>query len=358
MVRQIFREAKDAVKDSFRSGREEVTKTFDNLSNNVRDTYRSVDEFYKNPPHIKLALPSIQVSQNECNTVINVNNNAFITGLNIQYVHRNPYCTPSFKIPEFDPNGYDLCGQVYILLGFGYKLLGFYTEPETSASIPIRIPVGVQDVFKQYQKCYPNTTFETFLGYGDGTGFYYDFIIDDVLIRQESILSVRVNHDCVPLNPPFGYLSLPTFILAQAAFTIYGNKLGIIPELLSRLTTSEYIPEVLRIQSSNKDKGCQYPPPPPEPPPPPLQEDCCRMGCCPNVGQNDQLLRLILKRIGEPKEVTIFDEDLLSTHPVLGGLLSPTQFQNIVGRRFQKTLARMSPNFPFEPQSQESCLGE
>lgn len=48
----------------------------------------------------------------------------------------------------------------------------------------------------------------------------------------------------------------------------------------------------------------------------------------------------------------------LSTHPVLGGLLSPTQFQNIVWRRFQKTLARMSPNFLFEPQSQESCLGE
>jgi hypothetical protein len=42
--------------------------------------------------------------------------------------------------------------------------------------------------------------------------------------------------------------------------------------------------------------------PPPTPPPP--------MSCCPNVQQNDQLLRLILKRIGEPKEVIIFDEDL------------------------------------------------
>jgi len=42
--------------------------------------------------------------------------------------------------------------------------------------------------------------------------------------------------------------------------------------------------------------------PPPLPPPP--------MSCCPKVEQNDQLLRLILKRIGEPKEVTIFDEDL------------------------------------------------
>lgn len=41
------------------------------------------------------------------------------------------------------------------------------------------------------------------------------------------------------------------------------------------------------------------------PPPPPK----C-MCCCPNVEQNDQLLKLILKRIGTPKEVTIFDEDL------------------------------------------------
>jgi hypothetical protein len=41
----------------------------------------------------------------------------------------------------------------------------------------------------------------------------------------------------------------------------------------------------------------------PSPPIPP-------MSCCPNVRENDELLRLILKRIGTPPTVQIFDEDL------------------------------------------------
>jgi hypothetical protein len=42
-----------------------------------------------------------------------------------------------------------------------------------------------------------------------------------------------------------------------------------------------------------------YPPPPPPP-----------MSCCPNTRANDELMRLILKRIGTPQTVTIFDEDM------------------------------------------------
>ncbi|TFI53097.1 hypothetical protein BLD44_017280 [Mastigocladus laminosus UU774] len=43
------------------------------------------------------------------------------------------------------------------------------------------------------------------------------------------------------------------------------------------------------------------------PSPPPPQNKKCKCMCCDN---NDQLLRLILKRIGTPKTVEIFDEDL------------------------------------------------
>jgi hypothetical protein len=42
-------------------------------------------------------------------------------------------------------------------------------------------------------------------------------------------------------------------------------------------------------------------------PPPPPDMSC---NCCPNIQQNDELLRLILKRIGTPVGVEIFDEDL------------------------------------------------
>lgn len=46
---------------------------------------------------------------------------------------------------------------------------------------------------------------------------------------------------------------------------------------------------------------------PPILPPPPPPMTC---NCCPNIQQNDALLRLILKRIGNPQSVTIFDEDM------------------------------------------------
>ncbi len=46
----------------------------------------------------------------------------------------------------------------------------------------------------------------------------------------------------------------------------------------------------------------------PEPPPPPPKEECDCMSCCPQF--DDTLLKLILKRIGKPEKVTIFDEDL------------------------------------------------
>lgn len=45
------------------------------------------------------------------------------------------------------------------------------------------------------------------------------------------------------------------------------------------------------------------------PPPPP--EECCKdMSCCPKNDNLEQLLRLILKRIGTPQTISIFDEDM------------------------------------------------
>ncbi|MBG1268252.1 hypothetical protein [Nostoc sp. WHI] len=55
--------------------------------------------------------------------------------------------------------------------------------------------------------------------------------------------------------------------------------------------------------------GAPAPPPKIEPPPPPKKE-CCKMGCCPDNSNLERLLRLLIKRVGEPKQVTIFDEDL------------------------------------------------
>lgn len=53
--------------------------------------------------------------------------------------------------------------------------------------------------------------------------------------------------------------------------------------------------------------SCTKPKPRQPDPPPPPPMTC---NCCPNVQQNDELLRLILKRIGEPQIAVIFDEDM------------------------------------------------
>lgn len=64
---------------------------------------------------------------------------------------------------------------------------------------------------------------------------------------------------------------------------------------------------------------CEGPEPPPPPPPPPPPRKCDCMGCCPpspNQEKNDRdleeikrLLKLLVKRVGEPQKVVLFDED-------------------------------------------------
>lgn len=45
-------------------------------------------------------------------------------------------------------------------------------------------------------------------------------------------------------------------------------------------------------------------------PPPPKQEECCKMDCCPDNSNIETLLKILIKRVGTPQKVTIFDEDL------------------------------------------------
>ncbi|RAM49470.1 MAG: hypothetical protein C6Y22_22205 [Hapalosiphonaceae cyanobacterium JJU2] len=76
-------------------------------------------------------------------------------------------------------------------------------------------------------------------------------------------------------------------------------------------TVRQYLYDAIRLESIKYDwttfSSCgEFPlnPPPPSPP------EKCKCMCCPGQNNNDQLLRLILKRIGTPKTVEIFDEDL------------------------------------------------
>lgn len=125
-----------------------------------------------------------------------------------------------------------------------------------------------------------------------------DYCVDELDGYVDYVLCVNYSsHDLVN-----GKLKVPSPNIDDYAYFQFPQTLSQPGEFPKRIIQISSIPwELISVD-------CEILPPPPPPilpppPPPPMQ-------CCPNIEQNDQLLRLILKRIGEPKEVTIFDEDL------------------------------------------------
>ncbi|NEU76953.1 hypothetical protein PI95_031770 [Hassallia byssoidea VB512170] len=254
------------------------------------------------------------------------NNGIRINSLGIDFIRRNPNCPVPFteiknyfppplppviepvkKPPPFVPTNYGHCGQLTLHVAFGYLLLGYGVDPLTERTIALEIPVGVDACANKYMECVPSfKSKQQVLESANSTGFGNNFQINGVQIRQEFLFRLEVNHDCASLQPPFGQYSYPVYMISQQYITVFDPVNLVMAELFSRITTSSRKPEVTILNSASDDRSCHYPPLPPDPPPPPPPY----MQCCPNVEQNDQLLRLILKRIGEPKTVTIFDEDL------------------------------------------------
>jgi len=95
---------------------------------------------------------------------------------------------------------------------------------------------------------------------------------------------------------------------STSQFTTLYNSIGV-----NVFATQERAIEIYNVGASTGFYGylatCT-PPPKIEPPPPPPKKECCMSNCCPDNSNIEALLKLILKRIGEPKTVTIFDEDL------------------------------------------------
>jgi hypothetical protein len=91
-----------------------------------------------------------------------------------------------------------------------------------------------------------------------------------------------------------GKLQIPSPNIEDYAYFQFPQGLSKPGEFPKRIIAISSIPWELFSAYCEKEARPPLLPPPLLPPPP--------MSCCPNVQQNDQLLRLILKRIGEPKD--------------------------------------------------------
>ncbi|WP_375470987.1 hypothetical protein [uncultured Nostoc sp.] len=110
---------------------------------------------------------------------------------------------------------------------------------------------------------------------------------------------VRIFQDKLRLQ---GYLEYNksinnTIASSRKTTTITGYDFNIGKEI-TNITIREFTPAIYGL------------PFPPQPPPPPKGKECNCMNCCPNVSNLENLLKIIIERIGEPQKVTIFDEDL------------------------------------------------
>ncbi len=296
MVRQLFKDLKDDLADSFENGKKELT----NLNDKIQD---KLDNLIDYDPNSFITLPEIH--QDGCNTIIRVNSG--FPGTNLQFVYRNPSCLNPPTPPPFEPDSYASCGRLFLRIAWAYIRIRYKFNPIDGSTVPVNVPVSVEGFVAAFTKCHPGYDTAGVLDIPGGTGFVYYYRIGETTVKRNVTETLAVNKGCGNINPPFGRYYLPTYFLGQGDFTVPADAPeGTVSELLSLLTTSVVKPELISLTSDSPDGSCRFPPqisPPPPPPPPP-------MSCCPNVQQNDQLLKLILKRIGEPKEVTIFDEDL------------------------------------------------
>ena len=311
MVRQLYEDIPDKLVDGVHLVRDGLVDTvhlvrdgladivhgvrngLSNVDDVVRDTYRGLKD-----------LPQIQIRQDECNTIVRIN--ASFPGSNLSINYRNPYCELPHHPPPFEPDNYADCGRLFLHIAFGFIRLGYIDDPQTGTRA-IEIPAGVNTVVSKWMECHPGyATKEEVLnvagGGGRGAVFYVGEAVIETLYREP----IYVNHNCAEIRPPLGRYHYPVYIIYQRHYTVSAAApTGTISELFSRITTSSLKPELISLESDSRKRACRYPPeilPPPPPPPP--------MSCCPNTQETDQMLRLILKRIGEPKEVVIFDEDL------------------------------------------------
>ncbi|MBW4644763.1 MAG: hypothetical protein KME23_17670 [Goleter apudmare HA4340-LM2] len=117
-------------------------------------------------------------------------------------------------------------------------------------------------------------------------GFLYNYSTVTNQQQSDYIVNFDVLDSFINVVTPFRQYSIVISNCAEDSFGNIGcdaswDRLNVTNQQISlKLVCSDYI----------KERGT-FPPPPP-------RKECCKMGCCPNNSNVEQLLRLILKKIG------------------------------------------------------------
>ncbi len=297
MVRQTFKDIKDDVKDFFHDAAEEINNDFESAKEFV--SRFKIQE--SDTP--RLFFPDIH--QDECNIIITVPGGL---GSDWKLIYRDPNCqktppppppptppTPGFvAVPEGEDCYASFAFTIRTKDNVVRSISGGVTYYNKGALPPnwafcgdFDVPVPADFPYIrcagfQYDTALPNEDLCV-----DELDGYVDYVLD-VPYSNEDLVNGKLKVPS-PNIKDYVYFAFPQTL----------SKPGKFPKKIIQISSIPW--ELIFTHCKNTP-----PPPPPKVPPPPPPP----MSCCPNVKQNDQLLRLILKRIGEPKEVTIFDEDL------------------------------------------------
>lgn len=276
----------------------------------------------------------IDVAMDECNIVVTVAVSpfAYIKVPSTTFIYRKPECTPKsppvLPLPnDFDDLNFANCGGMSIGIGFCYEILGYENKDLPTggyAEVPIYRGISFKQYISAYRKANPDfDNLDDFqaVGVNGGNGGTYRSK------NFEAYGTVNPRSFSISSNP---YPRYAIDVYTVNLFSTIDNPNQIKQELKELTVWKNANLQLIKIINSPQNKDAcdltKYIPtkkPPIQPPPPPPMT----CNCCPNVQQNDELLRLILKRIGTPQSVTIFDEDMDRTGDQKGTKTPQTLFE-------------------------------
>ena len=339
MVRQIFKDIKDEGTELFKDLKRGVGDAFKDVKEDVTDGFGAAKDFIKRFKFVEDRTPDIffpEFYQDECNTVILFNPG--IHESNVRIVYRHPNCrlpkpptrpnTDYSEYADIPESEYD--SDLYLIIPdytynyFSYDIPNSYDKTTVTfdyqgfegiiGESPIKVTVGVKvrveytglNIHRRAGSTFDQATIDSFLDRG-GT-------ITGDPFKDDSYWILEVKYTAYSFWNGYGstyydYSENKGFFHGTVQFIgARYSEFIVDPHRPANIRTSSFYSDgILSSVHENRVKVIPiheivHPFIPPPPPPP--------MSCCPNVQENDQLLRLILKRIGEPKEVIIFDEDL------------------------------------------------
>lgn len=284
------------------------------------------------------------VKSGPCDISIRVNYTFwYAKSLELVLTIRNPFCRKPTPPPPDSPDGFPPgstligCNRLTFLLAFCWRINGASFDEMGNTVVDLS-PISDDEYCAIFRQLYPNA------GYTNSEIFTVNGGTGEELIFFPSARAYPDVHE-VPLNPNNGY---PTYSCKSFGIVAYNvSDIEEFEEALRNLVTTR--PARINILDLDFDESlnCNIPsPPPPLPPPPPP------MSCCPNVRENDALLKLIALRLGVgdypvtvPKTITDESKGNIS-------LENLTRFTSYL----VKQLDAVSGNYPIEIEIDDADL--